>query len=235
MRIESYLNVTQEEVDSRQHNIWIGVSLGNKYFTKDNIRAYIQWSLAKTKDTVLVIIADALQAINLEVLDHRTKPAAQRKAMKMGNEKYAEVQEIISQLPAELAQQVHLARWSDVVEHENYKRSLDIAQNYYKTNLEFRNYIIEAVKVGRPDRTSRLLKLTTQELDRLADYILNELPHFIDGVQGYDERVYTLIPYPGLTILDELFVGINTKTMFPELAEKLNIKNHIGILEAYTE
>lgn len=78
--------------------------------------------------------------------------------------------------------------------------------------------------------------MTSEELDRLSDYVLYELPHFVDGVQGYgDELIYTAIPYPGLNKLDELSVGLSNKTMFPTLAEKLNVSHKIGIIEAYVE
>ena len=79
-----------------------------------------------------------------------------------------------------------------------------------------------------------LFKMTPEELDRLADYVLYELPSFVNGVRGHDkELVYTLLPYPGLNALDDLTIGLSNKTMFPELAKKLNLKNKIGILEAY--
>ena len=87
MRIEQYVNTTKDEVESKKHNIWIGVSLGNKYFTKENIRKYIEWALQHTKDSVLVLIGDDIYAINIEVLAGRSKAGALKRRYRLINER----------------------------------------------------------------------------------------------------------------------------------------------------
>jgi hypothetical protein len=127
-------------------------------------------------------------------------------------------------------------RWKDITDANHYRHNLNIINTAYRNNPAFREFIRNIVKDGRKDRAERLARLTDAELDRLAEYVLNEIPHFVNGVQGYgDETVYTLIPYPGLTQLDDLFVGLQNKTLFPEIAEQLNLTNKIAIVEAYTE
>ncbi len=236
MRIEKYLNTNKEEVENKSFNIWIGISLGNKYFTKEHIQAYITWALEYTKERVLVVIGDALHASNLEVLDRRTPEAALRKALRMGDIKFDEVKEIISGLTTEQQTKVSVVRWKDILDTNEYKKNITIVLDAYKNNFAFRQEIQGITKSGRKDRAERLEKLSEAELDRLCDYVLNEIPHFVNGVQGYgDDTIYTLIPYPGLSKLDELFVGLQNKTLFPEVAERLNITNKIAILEAYVE
>jgi hypothetical protein len=89
---------------------------------------------------------------------------------------------------------------------------------------------------GRKDRAEKLASLPKEKLDRLAEYVLSELPHFINGVQGYgDDTIYTVLPYPGLNKLDELFIGLSNGTMFKELSEKLKPEIKIGVIEAYVE
>jgi tRNA-dependent cyclodipeptide synthase len=234
MRIANYLNVTEKEIQNKQHNIWIGISLGNKYFTKENIREYILWAIDNTKDEVLVVIADALHAINLEVLDHRSPDRAFKKAVRIGDEKNKEIQEIIDTLPENKKNKVRVVRWKDILNHESYKRNLELIKNEYKTNPDFRALILEITKSGRSDRAERISKMNNTELDRLVDYVLHELPPFVDGVQGYDQDlIYTVIPYPGLNKLNELAVGLSNKTLFLDLAQKLNLTHSIGIIEAY--
>lgn len=235
MKITKYLNTTQKEVESRRHNIWLGISLGNKYFSQANIEEYIRWSLDRTKNKVLIVIADAIQAFNLEVLDGMNPEAAHRRALKLGDVKYAEIEEIMEKLTAEEKDKIHLVRWGNVTDTSEYKNKLNIVLDYYRQSEKFRNHVIEIVRAGRKDRASRIERLSEKELDRLAEYILNELPHFVDGIQGYNEYIYTLIPYPKLTMLDKLFIGLNNRTMFPELAEKLNIENEIAIVEAFVD
>jgi tRNA-dependent cyclodipeptide synthase len=236
MRIASYLNITEEEIRNKEHNIWIGISLGNKYFTKDNIKEYILWAVDNTKESVLIVIADALHAINLEVLDHRSPERAFRKAVRIGDDKNKEIQEIIESLSEDEKKRVRVVRWKDILNHESYKKNLELIRNEYKNNLDFHQLIIEITKSGRMDRSERISKMTHGEIDRLADYVLYELPHFIDGVQGYgDNLIYTVIPYPGLNKLDELAIGLSNKTIFRDLAEKLNLTNKTGIVEAYVK
>lgn len=236
MRIEKYLNTDANEVSRNTFNIWLGISLGNKYFTQSHIKAYIQWALQYTKERVLVVIGDALHAPNLEVLDNKTPEAALRKVLKVGDQKFAEVSEILSELPNDQRGRVNVVRWKDILDTNTYQQNLAIINAEYQSNSNFREYIRKIVKNGRQDRAERLNRLTEQELDRLCDYVLSEIPHFVNGVQGYgDNIVYTLLPYPGLNKLDELFVALHNKTLFPEVSKKLNITNKIAILEAYVE
>src|SRR3989344_2787669 len=230
MEIRKYLNVSKEEVENKTHNIWLGISLGNKYFTKENIRKYLLWALDYTKHSVLIVIGDAIHAVNLEVLDHKSPHAAFRKALKLGDKKFDEISSIINELTEDKKIKVKLARWKDILEVTQYQTDLIIIKDEFKSNKEFHDLIIDIVVCGRQDRSETLDALSPNKLDRLAEYILNELPHFINGVQGYgDNQIYTLLPYPGLSKLDELIIGLQNKTIFPELTRKLQIKNKIGI------
>jgi hypothetical protein len=158
MRIESYLDITPEEITSRAHNIWLGISLGNKYFTKENIEKYI------------------------------------------------------------------------------YKHNSSCIYAEFIANKSFHDLIVDIVNIGREDRMEKILKMTDVEMNRFCEYVLNELPHFINGVEiDNSDQIFTVIPYPGLSKLNELSVGLNNKTMFPELSSKLKITNHTGIVEAYVE
>jgi len=232
MRIENYLNTTRQEVEDKSFNIWIGISLGNKYFTKEHIRAYLQWALEYTKTDVLVVISDVLHAINLQILDKKSSVSALRKAKKMGDAKYFEVMEVISELSPEKQNKIHIVRWGDITNTEQYQHNLETVKNEYVLDREFREHIRHIVRSGRQDRTERIGQLTEQELDELCGYILSEIPLFIDGVQ-LNSTFYTLIPYPGLTELDKLFISLQNKDLFPELAKKLKITKKIAILDAY--
>jgi len=234
MKIEKYLNTTKERVDNREHNIWIGISLGNKYFTKENIRGYINWALDKTKDDVLVVIFDKLHGINLEVLDSRSKLGALRRAYRLGDTKLKEIEEIIDELPKEKVEKVIVVSIREVNHSKYHDYRLEVVFNEFRHNKEFYDYICSIVKEVRKDRT-----LTVEKMESLAEYVLHEIPHFINGMkykpEGEDWKTYDLIPYPGLTKLDELFIGLQNKTIFPELAKRLKITDNIAIIEAYVD
>ncbi|MBT3282620.1 tRNA-dependent cyclodipeptide synthase [bacterium] len=232
MRIKQYVNTTKDEVESKKHNIWIGVSLGNKYFTKENIRKYIEWALQHTKDGVLVLIADDIYAINIEILDGRSKARALKRAYRLADEKQKKIEEILSTLPKDEASKVTIARWKDVSKTKYHEHRLEVVRDAFKNNKEFHDYVYSIIKEGRPDRN-----LDEVRLESLSEYVLHEIPVFINGTKyqfkNGEWKTYTLIPYPGLTKLDKLIVGLSNKTLFSEIAEKLKVTNEIAILEAY--
>lgn len=80
MRIANYLNIAPQEVELRRQDVWPGISLGNRYFAADHFEKKIRWAQAYTKERVLVVIGDSLQALNIEVLDSRTPHHASRRA-----------------------------------------------------------------------------------------------------------------------------------------------------------
>lgn len=233
MKIKDCLGITSEEIKSKEHNIWIGVSLGNKYFTQENIKQYIEWALEHTKNKVLVVIADSIHAINLEVLDHRNPKSARRRALVVGDEKYGEVKALIQNLSTNDQERVSVVRWDDVTKFNNYKQRLELVRNEFKSNPEFHDEVIDIVKSGRPDRADKISQMPDTEINRLAEYVLEEIPLFVDGVKDSDNTIYTLIPYPGLTKLDELFVDLNTGKRYSELAKNMNIRHKIATVEAY--
>lgn len=232
VRVEQYLNTTQEEVEKKVFNIWIAISLGNQYFTKERIKAYIEWALEHTKEKVLVVVSDVLQAINIEVLDNRSLTSALKRAVKLGDLKYSEVKDTVAGFSSEQQGRVEISRWEDIANTERYRHNLQIIKDEYIHNKDFQEHIRDIVKKGRQDRIERINRLKEQELDRLCEYTLSEIPIFVDGTQ-MQNTIYTLIPYPGITKLDELLVGLQNGTLFPEIAEKLHITNKIAILDAY--
>lgn len=232
MRITNYLNTNKEEVKNKTHNIWIGISLGNKYFTKEHIKEYLKWAAQHTKDGVLIVVADYIHAINLEILDHRTPHSAMKKALALGNEKLQEIEKIINELPQSQKEKINLVRWGGALNNTSYRKNFKIIKTEFAENKKFHKYLCDLMKAGRSDRADRIARLSKKEMNRFAEYLLNELPHFIDGVRAYDKRIYTLLIYPKLSKLDALFIGLQNKTMFPKLARKLHITHKIGIIEA---
>ncbi|GMU74254.1 MAG: hypothetical protein AMXMBFR44_4510 [Candidatus Campbellbacteria bacterium] len=233
MQVKTYLNTTKEEVEAKEHNIWIGISLGNKYFTKENIHAYILWALKHTKDDVLVAIIDDIYAINLEVFDKRSKDSSLRRARRKGDTKAVEVQEIVDGLSGRDKARVHIVRWIDLINSKYHSYRTKILYDEFESNKAFHDYILEIIREGRSDR---LQELDEAGIEKLAEYVLKEIPVFINGAKYKTKdgwKTYSLIPYPGLTKLDELFIGLQNKDLFSELAEKLKITDKIAILEAY--
>ena len=236
MRIETYLNTTEKEVQNKTFNVWVGVSLGNKYFTKPSIATYIGWALQFTRKNVLVVIADDIQAINFEVFDGKSKDVALKKARKIADKKYQEIEEIIHSLPKKEQTKIRMVRWADVTNYEQHTLRERVIFNAFSKNTSFHDYIIDIIKEARPDRVN---ELSVEKLDKAAEYVLREIPLFINGVEYQNKQgdweTYELNIYPGLSKSDELFIGLQNGTLFPEIAKQLKITNKIAILEAYVD
>ncbi|MFA5127947.1 MAG: tRNA-dependent cyclodipeptide synthase [Patescibacteria group bacterium] len=231
MRIEKYFNCTQDEIDARQFNFFVGISLGNKYFSKENIEKYILWALDKTKDDVAILIADEIHAINYEVFDGYSAERAASVALRKGTEIEVMINEIKNSLPKEKRHLIKIAKWRDYKESQFYKDSISVIVEEFENDTEFHQYILDIIKENFKKRVDGFGR---DKLDRLAAYIIDELPFLLNGL-GLEGKNYNLHPYPGSSLLDDLWMGLRQKTIFPELAEKLKIINKVAQIEAYVD
>jgi len=104
---------------------------------------------------------------------------------------------------------------------------VSIFYDEFKNNAEFNNEIIGIVK-----ESIKSDKLNEIDYERLAIYVLEELPFLICGVES-DDIVYGLQPYPGISKIDYLTVDLQDGLRFPDITHKLRIKNKLRHIEAY--
>lgn len=231
VRIASYLNITPEEIAACSRNIYIGISLGNKYFTREHVADYIQWAVLNTKDRVGVIIADTIHAINIEVFNDDTPARAMRRALRIGDEMSEMIRGIINELPSVDAARVTFARWNEVEAEPEFQRKLRCIMQEWKENSEFREYVLA---VFREYAQARGGELTSEQVEYGCNYLLRELPTFLGGLQLHGVT-YSLHPYPATTPFAKLTIAIQNGEMFSDLAEKLGLVDKIAIIEAYAE
>jgi len=231
MEIKTYLNCSEQEIQSKKFNIFVGISLGNKYFTKENIKKYILWALENTKDDVLVLIADKNHAINYEVLNGYNPERALQVALRKGIETEESVRKIVRGLPKEKHHLIKVCKWEDARKSSYYQDKIKIFLDEFQNNSKFHDFIIQIIKENLNAKSDNL---NSNELDKLALYVLDELPIILNGVK-FEGKIYDLHPYPGLSSLDDLFMNLQTGKMFPKLAKMLEIKNKIAEVEAYVD
>ncbi|MEK7461922.1 MAG: tRNA-dependent cyclodipeptide synthase [Patescibacteria group bacterium] len=231
MRLGQVIGATQKDIESKKFNYWIGVSLGYKYFNKDNIQTYIEWAISNTKNSIFILVADWIYAINLEVLDKRDKQLALRKAMRLGDAKIAEITDIINALAPEVANRIKIGRWKDIESSEIHQNRVKILFEEFKKKTDFYNRIIEIVK----DTFKNNPKNVTQEdLEKLAEYVLHEMPVFLDGIHLFG-NTYDATLYPKIGLIDLLEKDLQEGVVFPEITKRLEIKSPAAIIEAYVD
>ncbi|OHA88878.1 MAG: hypothetical protein A3C70_01680 [Candidatus Zambryskibacteria bacterium RIFCSPHIGHO2_02_FULL_43_14] len=65
MKLHKIRTGNREDLEDKKYTLSIGVSLGNKWFTIENIIDLIRWSLPRTKYDLVVYVGDSIHAINL--------------------------------------------------------------------------------------------------------------------------------------------------------------------------
>ena len=93
MQLQNIRGGNRQELQDRHYQIGVGISLGSKWFSVENITELVKWSLQYTKDRVIVYIADSIHAINLEVRKDISKEKAEILADEMGTKTLKEVEE----------------------------------------------------------------------------------------------------------------------------------------------
>lgn len=231
MEITNYLNATKEKIISKKYNPWIGVSLGNKYFTYQHLKDYINSCLMISKSRVLVIIADDPHAINYEVFENKNPNSALVKARRKGEEIFNTTSEIIKELPGKEQEKITLIQWEAIAESTWYQKRLKILNDIFRANEDFKEQLVQIVQMNMGDRLDRL---EPAQVEKLATYVLQELPIFI-GALVHDGEAYDLHLYPGFTLLDDFIINIQEGSLFPEIKERIPIKQELSIIEAYAD
>ncbi|MFA6414655.1 MAG: tRNA-dependent cyclodipeptide synthase [Candidatus Paceibacterota bacterium] len=229
MRIDKYLNTNEIEVTGKKFNIFLGLSLGNKYWTAEHIKTFLSWALEHTKEKVAILIPDKIQAVNYVVKNDYSSKRAASVAKRKGDEVEEIVRKILDETNVPLSK-VEVLRWEQV-EDEEYKRILDILYSEFASNSGFKKAVIDAVK-----DVSHLQAICLDETqyERLAKYVIDEMPVLLNGFQVNGVR-YNLLPYPGLAKIDYLQEELLQNVSFPEITKQLNIQTRVGLVEAYAE
>lgn len=154
-----------KSVLSQQYNIYLGVSLNNRWFTQENMRKSIIWGLAHTKERFGIVIVDTLQAINYEVRDKYSPQASLRKALKEGDKFVWVINKILEELSTQERAKVDIIRWEIMKEDIFYKIAFPIFLKEFEKNIQFKNKIKEIIRefttrAGKPD-------IEDQKIERL--------------------------------------------------------------------
>ena len=232
MRISNYFNTTKEEVKTKRFNIWVGVSLGNKYFSnKENTKAFISWALENSTNDVVVLIPDKIHAVNYEVRSGYSKERAERVVNRKSDEIKKMIEEILATFDENDRKRVSILTWKDIENDTDYQNRKNILYREFKNNPEFHKRIVEATTESV---NQNILKLENGDYEKLASYPLDELPVLIAGFQHNGLR-YDLIPYPGVSKIDHLTIDLQNGTCFPEISKELNVQEKVAIIEVYAK
>lgn len=195
MELRSIRSGTKEALESKQYNIGVGISLGNKWFTVENILGLVKWSLKYTNEYIVVYVADSIHAINIEVRERRSPRSAAQKALKLGDNILAQVREAVHlEFGVQDCSRIFYAKWEGLLT-KDYNKKMEYLYNEYKNNTEFKGAIVSLVK-GLVRGENRQFS----EVDevRLGCYLIEELPELLcrTPIAGIAFEAY-VYPYDG--------------------------------------
>ena len=192
-----YFNVTQQEIDSKLFNVFVGISLGNKLLTPELAKRYVEWAHKHTKDNAVILIADDIDCINWQVFRGFSEDEARKKV----REKAYQLSGMFDRAKRNLARKnndpsyltnVHTLFWEDVV-NTGYSELRELLIEQYYKNSTFKCAILSFVDKYIELRNVDII--TNVQKDQLADYILSELPTLLGGIK-WNSTLYNLILYP---------------------------------------
>lgn len=217
MKLYKIRGGNENELRSKAYNIGVGISLGNKWFSPENILGLTEWALEHTKEYVVVYVADSIHAINIEVRNNKRPEKAKEIASKMGDEILQKTQELVNKkLSSEQLAKIHYAKWDQLLTPE-YQKKLDFLREKYQNDSIFSETIVKFID----DFTKSENKtFSSEEKLKLGTYLVEELPELLCRVPinnlPFDGNAY---PY------DSEFVAIVEKIqkgdLFPEIKEKI--------------
>ena len=215
----------KEEVLKKKFNIYLGISLNNKWFTKENIREYILWALKYTKSNVGVLVVDTLQSINYQVRSKYSEKAAIKKSLKEGDKIINIIKEIVLELPSERRKNIEIIRWDDITSDINYKLTLPLFVEEYNNNPKFRDEIKTAVQSFTENLPG---EFSEEKIEKLGLYVINEMPELANGFT-FNGTHYNCFIYPQDSLVTQLVEKIQKKEISLELYNKTNIGGNIFV------
>ncbi len=204
-------------VYNKSYNIGVGISLGNKWFSVENILGLIEWSLKYTKDFVIVYVADSIHAINIEVRNRKSQQKALEVASKLGDKVLMEVKILADKkFSSEELAKIKYAKWDKLMTPE-FQKKLDFLSDKYKADKDFREEIIELINGFTKDENRNF---SLEDKTRLGEYVIAEFPEILSRVP-ISGLVFDAYVYPFDSKLVEFVENIQKGSIFPEIKEKI--------------
>ncbi len=228
MIIKEVIGVRKESVLNKEYNLWIGVSLGNKWHSRENLLGLILLGLQYTKESLLIWIPGRMEATNFKYFDNLSRADALKKAFELEDKKLSEIDGIINGLDKKSKEKIVICNFDDTCTPRYIKRREILFREFAKQKLFYE----EVMKIAEEFLKSRARSISRERAEAVTLYLIHELPLFLDGVETiHSDVLHNVVLYPGFGKLDELTMSMRNDIKFASLKERLNLQNEIGIAD----
>jgi tRNA-dependent cyclodipeptide synthase len=229
-----FFGANAEDVYKKKYNIFIGISISNKKITSEIASNYLKWAVKNTKEKVAIVIADDLNIVNYELLDNYTNSKARKRAERVGGEfekLFDGAREKLSEIDRK---KINIFRWKEIRENKHYEDVRKFLEEQYSKDQEFKSAV--RYFIGKYMRKKGKVISDDEKVDRLASYILGELPTLLEGVK-VDGTHYKLCIYPTYFAsgMSQFVMDIHAEEL--EIGKKLKkiLKDKAVLVEAWLD
>lgn len=227
MRLASFHNTTAAEIDARRWNPYLGISINNKMFTVDYLAAFMRWATARARQRAAVLIVDVIQRINNEVFDGTKPLSALEKAFRKADDVRAMIDSAAGQLSPQEREKLIVLEWLDITCQPDFVYNAGILKEEFESGGLFRQTLVD---ITRKNLGSIVNRLDNARIEKLALYLLHELPELIAGFQ-YEGAHYDLNVYPGK--IASIYAELLEYDFFRPIHARLRLCGPVASTEAY--
>lgn len=226
LEIEKTLGIPAEEVLTKQHNLWIGVSSSVWFRTEGNLERLVEWALAHTREKLLVWIPGRLYAVNVNHIDKKSRAQALRKGYAEQQRFEERVAAAVSTRDPEERRRVVITNYDSVLTPTLVRRR----SLFYRAFSEEGEFYRRVMEVTEDVLRARGRTITPQRTEAAAIFLLQELAMFISPLTTNDDPAtsYTAELYPGIGKVDQLARDLVEGDVLPALTEKLALETTEG-------
>ncbi|MDD5276295.1 MAG: tRNA-dependent cyclodipeptide synthase [Methylovulum sp.] len=176
---------------SSRYRPFIGVSVSNRLLPLDATIKVLSWVLHTPAPVLPILIADEIAIINYKAFKHYSGGNCVKKVQGDAEKQVAHWQEAARHLPAEQHQRVRFVRWTEIVTPIYEQQTAAIRAEFDQGGL-LQQAILSQVEsfIRYTGKT-----VTTQRCLDLAEYVIQELPSLLFGIEVAGQQ-HQMLVYP---------------------------------------
>jgi tRNA-dependent cyclodipeptide synthase len=188
-------------LDGRSQVLIVGVSINNSHFSEKNLERLLRWSSMKGS-RIRVMIPDQPMIDTFMALGYSEKVATRTARLK-GNALENKCHMIIGRHRLD---NVHIVRWSQLVDNSVYKEALVKVSTLYQNDLGFKRDIFEAT--ASVLKANGVLEPENEKIEIGTNFLLKELAFITHACFIFHEQKFCYVYHKSMPILNNLIEGI---------------------------
>ena len=192
-------DIAYDNSENPEENMFLGISMGMTPLDVNAAIKYIRIGLNGVSGKLPILIGDRLARHNEFAFSNRSlrTKAADKRALINGLRYRQIIEKAMESLSEEERDRIVILHWDDILTDE-YNESVKIMRDEYLSNHVFNQAIVRIARDFFNRRAKSNKNLTLKRLDALANYLLEELPLFIRGLE-YQGKIYRILLHPIFT------------------------------------